>query len=116
MAERQERLALSEWERDRLKILHEVAAGHLKQRQGAAQCGLSERDFRKLLKRYRDHGDAAVPHGLRGRASNRRLDEDMAARAIAAVERQYRDFGPTLATEYLRKDAGLAIAGKACAD
>jgi len=109
LAERQERLALSEWERDRLKILHEVAAGHLKQRQGAEQCGLSERGFRKLLKRYRDHGDAAVAHGLRGRASNRRLDEDMAARAIAAVERQYRDFGPTLATEYLRKDAGLAI-------
>ena len=100
---------MSERERDRLKILHEVAAGHLKPRQGAAQCGMSERGFRKLLKGYREQGDAAVAHGLRGRASNRRLEEETAARAVEAIERRYRDFGPTLAAEYLRKDERLVI-------
>lgn len=109
MAERQERLALSERERDRLKVLHEVASGHLKQRQGAAQCGMSERGFRKLLKRYREDGDRAVVHGLSGRRSNRRLDEPTAQKALAAVKRQYGDFGPTLAAEYLRKDPGIGI-------
>jgi transposase len=83
LAEKQEqRLALSERERDRLKVLHEVATGSLKQRQGAAQCGMSERGFRKLLKRYREAGDAAVAHGLRGRRSSRRLDEAVAQRAV----------------------------------
>ena len=53
---------------DRLKVLHEVEQGHLKQREGAAQLGMSERGFRKLLKRFREHGDAAVVHGLRGPA------------------------------------------------
>lgn len=109
MAERQERLALSEKERDRLKVLHEVVTGGLRQHQGAAQCGISERGFRKLLKRYREKGDAALVHGLRGCASNRRLDEETEQRVIGAIEQRYRDFGPTLAAEYLAKDAGLGI-------
>ena len=110
MAEKQEqRLALSERERDRLKVLHEVATGSLKQRQGAAQCGMSERGFRKLLKRYREAGDAAVAHGLRGRRSSRRLDEAVAQRAVEVIERQYGDFGPTLASEYLGKNAGIRM-------
>jgi transposase len=92
-----------------LKVLHEVASGLLKQRQGATQCGMSERGFRKLLKRYRENGDAAVVHGLRGGGSNRRLDAQTEQKAVAAVKRQYSDFGPTLAAEYLRKDTGIAV-------
>ncbi|MGD0578327.1 MAG: ISNCY family transposase [Bryobacteraceae bacterium] len=96
-------------ERDRLKVLHEVEQGHLKQRQGAQQLGMSERGFRKLLKRFRDKRDGAVVHGLRGRRSNRRLKEETAQQAVEAVRRQYRDFGPTLAAEYLRKDLQLQV-------
>jgi transposase len=109
LAERQERLGLSEKERDRLKVLHEVVTGGLRQHQGAAQCGISERGFRKLLKRYRQKGDWAVAHALRGCASNRRLDEETAQKAIGAIERRYRDFGPALAAEYLARDANICI-------
>jgi hypothetical protein len=60
---------LSEKERDRLKVLHEVGQGHLTQRQAAGQLQMSERGFRKLLGRFRDRGDAGIAHGLRNRAS-----------------------------------------------
>jgi transposase len=96
-------------DRDRLKVLHEVEQGHLRQKQGAEQLGMSERGFRKLLRRYRDKSDAAVVHGLRGGRSNRRLADETAARAVEAVKRDYRDFGPTLAAEYLRKDLSLKL-------
>jgi hypothetical protein len=109
LAEKQERLSLSEKERDRLKVLDEVEQGHLRQRQGAEQLSLSERGFRKLLKRFRDKRDAAVVHGLRNRRSNRRMNEDTAARAVAAVKRDYGDFGPTLAAEYLEKDLKIQL-------
>jgi hypothetical protein len=46
-------------------------------------------------------------HGLSGRRSNRRLDEQTAQKALVAVKRQCGDFGPTLAAEYLRKHPGL---------
>lgn len=100
---------MSERERDRLKVLHEVEQGHLRQRQGAEQLGMSERGFRKLLRRFRQKRDGAVVHGLRGQRSNRRLQEEMAARAVAAVRTQYADFGPTLAAEYLAKDVGITL-------
>jgi hypothetical protein len=109
LAKQQERLALSESERDRLKVLHEVNEGHLKQKQGAEQLGMTERGFRKLLKRFRDKEDSAVIHGLRNKCSNRRLSEEIAAQAIAAVKRDYSDFGPTLAAEYLKKDQAISV-------
>jgi transposase len=109
LAEKQERLSLNEKERDRLKVLNEVKQGYLRQRQGAEQLGMSERGFRKLLRRFREKGDAAVMHGLREQASNRRLGEETAAKAVAAVKRDYRDFGPTLASEYLARDLGVTV-------
>jgi transposase len=109
LAKQQERLELSANERDRLKVLHEVNEGHLKQKQGAEQLGVSERGFRKMLRRFREKGDAAVVHGLRNRRSNRRLAEDKASAAVAAVKRDYSDFGPTLAAEYLKKDRVIAV-------
>src|ERR1700688_387658 len=102
-------MTLSEKERDRLKVLHEVKQGHLKQRQGAEQLGMSERGFRKLLKRFRGVNDSAVVHGLRGRRSNRGVAEETATKAVEAVKREYRDFGPTLAAEYLDKDLKISL-------
>jgi hypothetical protein len=109
LAQKQERLSLSERERDRLKVLHEVEQGHLKQRQGAEQLGMSERGFRKLLRRFRKLQDAAVIHGLRGKRSNRRVEEGTAQRAVEAMRQQYPDFGPTLAAEYLAKDLQISL-------
>lgn len=96
-------------ERDRLKVLHEVEKGQLKQREAAAQLRMSERGFRKLLGRYRKQRDRAVVHGLRNRPSNRRLDRKTALRAVAAVRRDYSDFGPTLAAEYLAKERNIVV-------
>ena len=100
---------MSERERDRLKVLHEVEVGQLTQNQAAAQLGMTERGFRKLLRRYRERQDEAVVHGLRNQPSNRRLKEETAAQALNAVKRDYRDFGPTLAAEYLRKDLAIEL-------
>ena len=53
---------MNERERDRLKVLHEVGPGQLRQNQAAEQLGMSERGFRKLLKRYREKGDQAAEY------------------------------------------------------
>lgn len=109
LAQGQERLELGQRERDRLKVLHDVESGHLKQREAAAQLRLSERGFRKLLKRYRASGDRAVVHGLRGRASNRRVSAKVARAAVRLVKKEYSDFGPTLASEYLEQEHGIRL-------
>jgi len=68
-----ERIALSQRERDRIRVLHEVQQGHVTQVEGARRLKLSDRQVRRLLLRIAKHGDQSVVHGLRGRRSNRRL-------------------------------------------
>jgi transposase InsO family protein len=55
-----------------------------------------------------------VIHGLRGRASNRRLSEEKRAEAVAVLSQEvYRGFGPTLASEYLARKHKLEIGREA---
>jgi transposase len=105
----QEMLMLSGKERDRLKVLHEVQEGHLTQRAAAAQLGMSDRGVRKLLVRFEKKGDGGVVHGLRGKASNRRLPESLRGRVLKLVKAKYSDFGPTLGCEYLAKQDGVRV-------
>jgi transposase len=100
---------MSQRERDRLKVLHEVEQGQLRQREAAVQMGMSERGLRKLLRRYRVQGDGAVVHGLRGRVSPRRVKGKVAAKVVQLVRAEYSDFGPTLATEYLEREHGIGL-------
>ncbi|MGA8027437.1 MAG: helix-turn-helix domain-containing protein [Bryobacteraceae bacterium] len=68
-----ESLLLNGKERDRLKVLHEVKKRYITQRQAAEQLKLSTCWVKKLRKRPRESGDRAVVHGLKGRASNRKI-------------------------------------------
>ena len=102
-------LLLTGQDRDRLKVLHEVRKGHITQRQGAAEMGLSVRWVKKLLQRMRGQGDRAVMHGLRGRPSNRKLAPELVERATALIRERYRDYGPTQAAEILAEDHGIVV-------
>ncbi len=70
-----ERIALSQKERDRLKVLHEVEQGHLTQVEAGRQLSVTDRHIRRLLAQLRRQGDGALVHGLRGRPLNRQVGE-----------------------------------------
>ena len=105
----QEVITLNGSERDRLKVLHEAQKRHIWQREAAEQLRLSERQVRRLLARLRKEGDRGLVHQLRGRASKRRIGEEVERRAMRLVGHEYEGFGPTLAAEYLASDHGLAV-------
>jgi hypothetical protein len=50
-----------------------------------------------------------VVHRLRGRPSNRKLAERTRSRVLRLIEREYRDFGPTLIAEYLQSGHGIGV-------
>ena len=100
---------MSTKQRDRLKVLHEVKGGHLTQRAAGQQLGVTDRWVRKLLVRMKQAGDGGIVHRLRGKESNRRLSESLRARVVKLVESKYRDFGPTLACEYLAQRDGVEV-------
>src|ERR1700732_2542761 len=99
-----ERIEMSQEERDKLEGLKRAKDGVITQREAADKMGVSDRWVRKLLKRMKKRGDAAVVHGLRGRASNRKIAAQTQKRAVEILKQaDWHDFGPTFASEQLAK-------------
>src|SRR5260370_17266361 len=96
-----ERMALSQRERDRLRVLHEVEQGHLTQIAAAQRIAITDRQVRRLLLRIREQGDRAVIHGLRGRPSNRKLAARFEQKVLARLVQPYSDFAPPLPPSHL---------------
>jgi transposase len=101
---------LTQKERDRLVALKKAQKGLITQKQAASEIGITERQVRRMLRSLRRHGDKAVMHAGRGRASNRRIAEEQRAKAIEILSQDvYRGFGPTLAAEYLTKQHNVTV-------
>src|ERR1700678_3508405 len=99
-----ERITLSQRERDRLKVLHEVQQKQLTQVAAGERLKVSDRHVRRILLRLRERGDLSLVHGLRGRPSNRKLAGRFEQKILARLRQRYADFGPTLAAEHLAQE------------
>jgi transposase len=95
----EDRMVMSQYERDVLKIMAPVLQGKRTQAEAARLLKLTERQVRRIQRRLESEGDAAVVHRLRGRASNRRLAEDLRETVLTKYREHFGDFGPTLAGE-----------------
>jgi transposase len=96
-----DRIAMSQRERDLLKIMAPVLQGKRTQAEAARLADLSVRQVRRLQRKLQQDGDAALVHGLRGKPSNRRLDTQHRQQILAAYRQRFADFGPTFACEKL---------------
>jgi transposase len=97
----QDRIAMSQSERDLVKVMAPVLQGKRTQAEAARLLHLSVRQVRRLQRRLEQEGDAGAVHRLRGRASNRQLPADLRETVLAKYRDHYGDFGPTLACEKL---------------
>ena len=93
----------------RTEVLTEVLAGRRSVGSAATVLAISERQVNRLMVRYRDGGGGALIHQARGRTSNNHLDTGVREYALELVRRNYRDFGPTLATEALQERHGITV-------
>jgi transposase len=100
---------MSQRERDRLHWLIQAEAKQITQAKAAERMGVSERWVRQLLRRRKKEGDRVVVHRLRGRPSNRKLSERTRSGVLRLIQREYRDFGPTLIAEYLESEHGIGV-------
>jgi transposase len=105
-----ERIAMSQEERDKLEWLKRARDKGISQREAASKLGVSDRWVRKLLKRMKKQGDRVVVHGLRGRASNRKITTKVQVRTLEILQQpDWHDFGPTFASEQLAKWHGIEL-------
>ena len=97
----QDRIVMSQSDRDVLKTMAAVLQGKRSQAEAARLLGLTVRQVRRIQRRLEAEGDTGVVHRLCGRASNRRLPADLRETVLAKYRDHFNDFGPTLACEKL---------------
>jgi hypothetical protein len=97
----QDRIAMSQRERDLLKVMGPVLQGLRTQSEAARLADLSVRQIRRIQRKLEAHGDAALVHGLRGKPSNRKFQGAFRRKVLAAYRQQFGGFGPTFACEKL---------------
>jgi transposase len=93
----------------RLHVIGKVLEGVIKQVEAAEILSLSERQIRRMVNRVRREGSRGIIHRLRGRPSNRRISQKVRERVIHLYRTEYKDFGPTLASEKLLERNGIRV-------
>ena len=106
---KEDRIEMSQRERDVLKVTSEVLKGRRTQAEAARLLELSERQIRRVMKKVRQEGDVGVVHRLRGRPSNARKRKELREAVIETYKKEYDDFGPTFAAEKLKERQGLDV-------
>ena len=102
-------ITMSRRESRRLHLIHQALDRKITQVAAAEVLGLSDRQFRRLLKRVRFEGDDGICHRSRGRSSNNRIPGKIRNRALRLFKREYADFNLAHATEKLADVHGIAI-------
>jgi transposase len=99
---------MSKKERLRKSVVDQVASGVVTQAEAAFMLGLSTRQMKRIMTRFRTEGDAGLVHRSRGRHSSRAYDAKFREEALARYTQEYEGLGPTLAAEKLAED-GFAV-------
>lgn len=102
-------LLMSRKERLRKSVVERIVSGELLQVEAASLLGLSERQMKRIYRRYRLEGDAGLIHRGRGRqCSGRTKPAELRKCILERYQEVYKGFGPTLAAEKLAQE-GLVI-------
>lgn len=106
----EERMSISSKELKRLEVLTDVKERHLKQSKGARILGISPRQFRRLLRRFRAEGPKGVISKKVGARGNRGLSLEKKDLILDFYKQaDHHDFGPTLTQEYLAESGAPII-------
>jgi transposase len=101
-------------ELQRVEVMARVANGDLALVDAATRLGLSYRQTKRVWRRYRRKGAAALQHRSAGRRSNRATSRATRRRVMALIRKKYGGdvttrFGPTLAAEHLAEEDGVTV-------
>lgn len=102
-------IMMSQKEAKRAQVMELLTAGRIDQKEAGRRLGVSARQIKRIVRRYRNEGLPGLISKKRGQPSNRRLDEETKRLSIELIGAHYRDFGPTLACEKLASRHGISL-------
>ncbi len=106
---RQETFTLSQKELQRVSVISACIQGDMACARAAALLCLSVRQIKRLKKRMREDGEAALAHANRGRPSPRRLPQAVRQRIVQLARSTYAGFNDHHLCEKLVECEGFAL-------
>ena len=94
---------------EKIKVMELLQKKQLTQVAAAKRLNLTDRQVRRIFKRYQALGDKGVISKKLGKPGNRQSPQHVKREALRLITSHYQDFGPTLATEKLRKKHNLIL-------
>ena len=106
-------LSMSVAERDRAFLVRQTVECRLSQREASERLGIGVRQFKRLVRAWKQDGDAGLLSRQRGRPSNNRLKPEARLRLTTLLrDGTYRGFGATLLAETLAAREGLHVSAE----
>ena len=99
-------------ELERLHLVRQTQEKQLSQRQASERLGIGVRQFKRLVKSWKEQGDAGLVSRQRGQPSNNRLAPVDRERIASLLRDKYPDFGPTLAVEKLLEREAIVVSAE----
>jgi transposase len=104
-----ERVTINMNEIKRHHVLQLVEENRITGVEASKHLGLSLRQVRRLLAKYRQEGMAGLVHGNRGRTANNRVDEHVRVKIQKLAQEEYQDYNDSHFTEELIEEHDLAV-------
>lgn len=99
----QERVTLGQKELKRLKVLERVVSGAMSFTEGAQSLGITERQLRRIRKKYVEKGAEGIIHGNRGRQPVHALSKETKFQVVQLFEEKYHDSNYSHCSELLEE-------------
>ena len=101
------RISMTSQAIDRLVVIRKVVEKELKQYEAAEGLGLSVRQLKRLVQRYRQEGVEGICRRKQG--GNRAFMPEKKAQILQLLRQHYADFGPSFAAEKLQEQHGIKV-------
>ena len=102
-------LTMNAEEIERITVVRQIVDKHVTQTLAAKQLGLTVRQVKRLVKKYKQDGAEGLVSKQRGQISNHKCSDQKIASIKKLVTTHYYDFGPKFATEKLEEKHGLKV-------
>jgi len=100
---------MSRKESNQIPVFEKLVNGGLTQKAAAKMLGITDRQIRNKLRRYKEKGAAGLMHKSRGRASPHQWSNAEREAAMDLLRDDFKGFGPTFAAEKFEELHGIVV-------
>ena len=105
-------ITMSNNEMKRLHLVQKTEDKLLTQQQAAQMINLSDRQFRRIVSRFRSEGAKGLIHQSRNKPSNRKFDPSFTSNIARIYKKEFIGYKPTFFTEKLEEEYSIVLSNE----